>query len=290
MAARAISGASISFGLVTIPVRVYAATDSSADVSFHLLHAKDGVRLRQQLYCPKDGDIVPRSEAVKGYEFEKERYVTLTPEELKGLEERVTQGIEVVEFVPLASIDPRYYERSYYLGPGRGADRPFALFVRALEEIELAAIAQYATRGRGYLVALRARDRRIVMQQLFHADEIRPLDEVPAPDAEARPAELKLARELIERLQVEAFDPGRFRDPVRERTRALIARKLEGELDLTAPAPQEPRGKVVDLMSALKASLERGGRARHDRRAARQVARTSTRARRGARAARRRAS
>ncbi len=256
MAPRAMSTASISFGLVTIPVRVYAATEISAGLSFNLLHAKDGVRLRQQLVCPEDGEVVPRKDVVKGYEFEKGRYVTFTEEELKALEEKTTRGIEIEEFVPLASVDPVYYERTYYLSPDKGGDRPFALLAEALEEMELAAVGGYAARGKDYLVAVRPSQGRLVMHQLLHQDEVRPLDEIPAPEREVKPAELKLARELIEHLKVPAFEPAEFKDEVRARVRELIERKLSGEQITEMPTPA-PRGQVIDLMEALKASLER---------------------------------
>ena len=256
MAARAISTASISFGLVTVPVRLYAATEVSAGLHFNMLHAKDGARLHQQLVCSADGEVVPRSEVVKGYEFEKGRYVQLTDEELKALEERTTRGIEIEEFVPLASVDPLYFEKPYYLSPDKGGERPFALLAKALEEMQLAAVGQYAARGKDYLVAVRPSQGRLVMHQLLHQDEVRPIDEVPAADREVRPPELKLARELIEHLKAPAFDATRYVDHVRQRVRELIERKVKGE-EITASAEPQPRGNVIDLMEALKASLAR---------------------------------
>ena len=247
--------ASISFGLVTIPVRTYPAIAASAGVSFHLLHKKDGVRVRQQYICPADGEVVPRDEMVKGYEFEKGRYVSFTDEELKALDQTATHGIEIQEFVPPASIDPKYFERSEYLGPGRGGEKAFALFVRALDDLDVVAIGLYAARGKDYLVALRPSAGRMVMHQLLHADEVRPIDAVSAPGADIKAPELKLARELVQRLTVQKFDPSEYRDRVRERIREVIGRKVAGE-DVTQEAPP-PRAKVIDLMAALKASLEK---------------------------------
>jgi DNA end-binding protein Ku len=256
MGARSRASASISFGLVAIPVGVYPALTGSAGVSFHLLHKKDGTRLRQQYVCPADGEVVDRKEMAKGYEFQKDRYVTFTDEELKALDQKASQGIEVQEFVPLASVDPRYFERADYLGPGKGGEKAFALFVRTLEEMGLAAVAQYASRGKDYLVLLRPAERRIVMHQLFHADEVRTIDEVPVSDATVSAPELKLARDLVGRLATDRFDPTRYEDQVRERIRKLIARKVEG--GEVQEAEEEPtRAKVVDLMEALKASLEK---------------------------------
>ena len=256
MAARAMSTASISFGLVTVPVRLYAATEVSAGLHFNMLHAKDGARLHQQFVCSADGAVVPRTEVVKGYEFEKGRYVTLTDEELKALEERTTRGIEIESFVPLTSVDPVYFERTYYLSPDKGGERAFALLARALDEMQLAAVGQYAARGKDYLVAVRPSRGRLVMHQLLHQDEVHPIDEVPAPEREVRPPELKLARELIAHLEAPAFEPTRYVDHVRQRVRELIERKVAGE-EITGAAEPEPRGQVIDLMEALKASLAR---------------------------------
>ena len=254
MAARSMSSSTITFGLVSVPVRLYPATRESAGLSFHLVHAKDGVRLRQQLVCPKDGDVVPRSEAIKGYEHSKGEYVTFTDKELKALDKQASAGIEVQEFVPVGSLPAVHFDRSYYLGPDKGGDRAFALLVAALEEEGLLAIGEYAARGKDYLVALRPFEKRLLMQQLFHADEVRPVSEVPAPESQAKAAELKLARELVGQLTSEKFDPERYEDEVRKRIRDLIAQKVEGG-EIKAAPEARPQAKVIDLMAALKASL-----------------------------------
>jgi DNA end-binding protein Ku len=258
MAARAMASSTITFGLVAVPVQLYPATRESAGLSFHLLHAKDGVRLRQQLVCPKDGELVARNEAVRGFEHAKDEFVVVTDEELKALDQKASSGIEVAEFVKGGALAPLYVERSYYVGPGKGGERPFALFVRALEEEDLVAIAQYAARGKDYLVALRPFEGRLLMHQLYHQDEIRPVSEVPLPEAEAKAGELKLARELVGRLTAERFDPGRYEDEVRKRVRALIDPKVEGGEIRAAPGEGKAPAKVVDLMEALKASLAAG--------------------------------
>jgi DNA end-binding protein Ku len=255
--ARSMASSTITFGLVAVPVQLYPATRASAGISFHLLHAKDGTRLRQQLVCPKDGEVVPRTEAVKGFEHAKDSFVVLTDKELKELDQKASGGIEVAEFVPTSALTPVYVERSYYLGPGKGGERAFALLVAALQEEDLLAIAQYAARGKDYLVALRAFEGRLLMHQLYHADEVRPVSDVPAPDVEAKPAELELARELVARLTTGRFAPERYEDEVRKRIRALIERKVEGGEIRTAPEAKAP-AKVVDLMEALKASLAAG--------------------------------
>jgi DNA end-binding protein Ku len=204
--------------------------------------------------CPKDGEVVERTQAVKGYEHAKDAFVVLTDDELQALDQEASSGIEVAEFVPASALVPLYVDRSYYLGPGKGGERAFALLVAALQEGDLLAIAQYAARGKDYLVALRPYEGRLLMHQLYHADEVRPISEVKAPEAQAKPGELKLARELVGRLTVDRFAPERYEDEVRKRIRALIDRKVAGGEIRTAPEGRAP-AKVIDLMQALKQSL-----------------------------------
>src|SRR4051812_3291821 len=153
--ARAIAGATISFGLVSIPVKLYSATQPSAGVSFNLLHAKCGSRVKQQYICPRDNELVPREDMIKGYEISKDQYVTFTPEELKSLEERATETIDIAQFVPLASVDPVYFDRPYYLGPEKGGEKAYTLLAEAMRESGRAALARYAARGKQYLVMVR---------------------------------------------------------------------------------------------------------------------------------------
>lgn len=260
--ARPIAGATISFGLVSIPVRLYPATQSKAGVSFNLLHAKCGSRLKQQYVCPRDGEQVSRDDMVKGYEFSKDQYVTFTPEELKALEEKATQSIDIDAFVPLAAIDPIYFERPYYLGPEKGGDKAYRLLTEAMQETGRAALARYAARGKQYLVMLRPSSdgRALILQELLYADEVRPMSEVPLPEGEAREAELKLAKQLIDQIASETFEPSKYHDEVRERIQADIERKVQGhDISESAPAPEPAR--IIDLMAALKASLGKGGSA-----------------------------
>jgi DNA end-binding protein Ku len=257
--ARPIAGATISFGLVSIPVRLYPATQSSAAISFNLLHKKDGSRLKQQYICPRDGEIVSRDEMVKGYEFAKDQYVTFTPEELKALEEKATQSIDIDSFVPLSAIDPIYFERPYYLGPEKGGDKAYLLLAEAMRETGRAALARYAARGKQYLVMLRPSPdgRALILQELLYADEVRSLSEVPLPDGQAREAEVKLAKQLIDQIATETFEPSKYHDEVRERIQADIDRKVQGhDISESAPAPEPAR--IIDLMAALKASLGKG--------------------------------
>jgi len=254
MGARSIASATISFGLVSIPVRVFTSGDSSSGVRFNLLHKACGSRLKQQYVCPQDGEIVPRAEMAKGYEFAKGQYVMFSPEELKAMEERSTHALEITEFLPTSKVDPIYFEKTYYLGPDRGGDRAYKLLSQALKKSGRSALAKYAARGKQYLVLLRPLDGALVMQQLRYADEIIPLADIPTGDAAVKPAELKLALQIVEQAISDEFRPRDYEDDVRRRILAQIERKIEGQ-EITAE-PEEPGGaQVIDLMEALKSSL-----------------------------------
>jgi DNA end-binding protein Ku len=253
MAPRSIATGTISFGLVSIPVNLYPATQPSSAISFNLLHAKDGSRLKQQYVCAKDGEKVERDDMVKGYEFAKDRYVTFTPDELKALEEIASQTIDIAEFVPESDVDPVFYDRAYHLGPSKGGAKAYRLLARALEESGKAALARYAARGKQYLVLIRPRSGRLVMQQLLYADEVRAADEIPIEEAKLSDAEVQLALRLIEQTASDGFHPERYEDAVKARVKEAIDRKVAGEqIQVTAP---EPQAQVIDLMEALKASL-----------------------------------
>src|SRR5579871_4535232 len=198
MAARSMASLTISFGLVAIPVDLYTATLSSEKISFNLLHAKDGSRLKQQYVCLKEGTVVDRSEIVKGYEFAKDQYVQFTAEEIKALDEAGSDSIDIVEFVPLVSVDPLYFDRSYYLAPGKGGARPYALLAAALRETQRCAIGHWASHGRGHMIVLRPVDNAIVMHQLHYAAEVRPIEDIGAVPTEVKEGELKLAKRLID--------------------------------------------------------------------------------------------
>jgi len=255
MPARSIANATISFGLVSVPVNLYSSSESKASVSFNMLHKKCGTRLKQQYTCPKDNEVVSRDETVKGYEFAKDKYVVLSVEELKAIEEKSTSTIDVIEFVPLAKVDREYLEKVYYLGPDKGGDRAYRLLAAALQETGKAALGQYAARGQQHLVLLRPLNGVLVMEQLHYADEIRPTTEVTIPDGEVKPAELALAKQLIEQTANEAFEPQKYKDTVRDRQMELIQQKIEGQDITQVEAPADTSGKIIDLMEALKASL-----------------------------------
>ena len=254
MAARSIGTATISFGLVTVPVRMYTASESSAAISFNMLHAKCGSRLKQQYICTKDEEIVPRDQMVKGYEFAKDQYVTFTEAELKAMAEESTRAIEITEFVPLQKVDPIYFEAAYYLGPDKGGERAYTLLAAAMRQTGRSALAKWAARGKMYLVMLRPVEKGLIMQVLLYADEVRPFDEVPVGDSQVKDTELKLAIQLIDQIATEEFHPENYEDEVRKRYNAAIQEKVQGR-EITAAAPEEPKAQIIDLMEALKASL-----------------------------------
>ena len=258
MAPRSIATGTISFGLVSIPVRLYPASQSSASISFNLLHAKCGSRVKQQYVCSKDGEKVEREDMVKGYEVSKDRYVTFTAEELKALDEIATQTIDITEFVSTAEVDPLFFDAAYHLGPDRGGTKAYRLLALALERSAKAALARYAARGKQYLVLLRARGGRLVLQQLHYPDELRSPEEIPLDEAELKEPEVQLALRLIEQTSGEGFHPERYEDAVKKRVLEAIARKVEGQ-QIQAAAPAEPQAQVIDLMEALKASLAASG-------------------------------
>jgi DNA end-binding protein Ku len=258
MAARSIGSLTISFGLVAIPVKLYSATQTSNAISFNLLHKTCGSRLRQQYVCIKEGTLVERDDMMKGYEFAKDQYVSFAPEEIKALEEAGTHAIEISEFVPIESIDPVFFDKTYYLAPDKGAAKPYALLTEALKEAKLAAIGRWAARGKAYIVTLRPIDNVLTMQQLYFAADVRPVTEVEVPKSEVKPAELKLARQLIDQQTSEKFDPSAYTDELRARIQAAIDRKVEGqEITVSEISPEPGGGKVIDLMEALRASLEK---------------------------------
>src|SRR5687768_11684106 len=258
MPARSIASASISFGLVSVPVEVYSTGESAASVSFNMLHKDCGTRLKQQYICPKDDVVVDRENTVKGYEFSKSQYVVFTPDEIKALDQKATNCIEITEFVLLAHVDRIYLEKAYYLGPGKGGDRAYRLLAEALEETGRAALGQYAARGRQNLVLVRPMDGVLVMEQLHYADELRTAKEVPTGAADVKPTELKLAVQLIEQASTDEFKPEAYSDTVRERVLEAIQQKVEGH-EITAEPEPETGAKVLDLMEALKASLAKSG-------------------------------
>jgi DNA end-binding protein Ku len=260
MAARSIASLTISFGMVSIPVKLYSATEASRAMSFNLLHKTCGSRLKQQYFCVKEEVPVAREDMAKGYEFAKDQYVMFSPEELKALEEAGTHSAEITEFVPAKAIDPVYFDKAYYLGPDKGGAKPYALLARALKESGRCALGRWAARGKQYIVLIRPMDtglvEGLVMQQLLYAAEVRSINDLDIPKTEVKPVELKLAQQLIEQQSVDQFDPAAYTDEVRSRIEAAIQKKVEGQEITMAEAPEQG-AQVIDLMEALRASLEK---------------------------------
>jgi DNA end-binding protein Ku len=253
MPARPLGSGTVSFGMVSIPVKLFSASESASAVSFNLLHAKCKTRLKQQYVCPQDGEIVPRDQMVKGYAFSKEQYVTFSDEEIKALQEEASPAIEITEFVPIAKVDPIYFDGGYYLGPDKGGERAYALLGEAMRQTGRCALAKWAARGKQYLVLIRPLQQGLCMQQLLYADEVRAFSDVPIGEAELKDGELALAKQLIEQIAADEFVPGNYEDEVRKRILDAVQRKVEGQ-EITA-APEQPKAQIIDLMEALKASL-----------------------------------
>jgi len=258
MAARPITSASISFGLVSVPVQLYSAAESQAAVHFHQINPKTGARVKQELVDARTGEKVDRTQLVKGYEFSKGQYVTFTKEEIKALEQKKTDSIDIQEFVPADQVDRLYFDSAYFLGPDKGGDKAYTLLAEALKKSKLAAIGLWAARGKQYLVMLRPHDGGLLMETLHYADEVRSMKDVPLPDVDVKPAELNLALQLIEQSKTEKFEPEKYRDTVRERMLEQIQAKVAGE-EITAEPAAEPETQIIDLMAALKASLAKSG-------------------------------
>jgi len=258
MAARSIGSLTISFGLVAIPVKLYTATQSANALSFNLLHKGCGSRLKQQYVCLKDGSVVERDDMVKGYEFAKDQYVSFAPEEIKALEEAGTHSIDIAEFVPIESIDPVYFDKTYYLAPDKGAAKPYGLLTEALKESKRCAVGRWAARGKAYIVILRPIGDVLTMQQLHFAADVRSSNEMEIAKPDVKAAELKLARQLIDQQTADKFDPAAYTDELRGRIEAAIQKKVDGqEISVSEIAPEGGGGKVIDLMEALRASLEK---------------------------------
>jgi DNA end-binding protein Ku len=250
-------------------VSLYSASESSANVSFNMLHKTCGTRLKQQYICPTDGGVVEKDEIAKGYEFSKGQYVTFTAEEIKALDEKATNSIDIAEFVPLGAVDRMYLDKVYYLAPDKGGDRAYRLLGEALKATGRAALGQYSARGKQHLVLVRPLDGVLVMEQLHYAAELRSASEVPHPDTPVKEAELALAKQLIEQSATDEFRPENYHDTVRERVLEAIQQKVQGQEITEEAAP--PETKIIDLMDALKASLAKQGGSPGDKKSAKRV-------------------
>jgi DNA end-binding protein Ku len=252
---RKLQSATISFGLVTIPTDLYTA-QSSENISFHQIHGVCGSRIKQQLSCPVCQRVVERSELVKGYELSKGQHIVVTEEDLDKLEAAASQSIDILQFVPLQTVDPVYFEKTYYLGTGKGGDKAYKLLAHVMEKTQRVALGKMVMRGKENVVLIRAAHGGLMLHVMYYADEVRDFNEIPKGQATTTEAELNLASRLVEDLSETSFQPEQFRDEYRDRLLELIQHKAEGK-DITIE-PEEQPAQVVDLMEALKASLEKG--------------------------------
>jgi DNA end-binding protein Ku len=258
MPLHSIGSGTISFGLVSIPIKMYSAA-TSAGISFNQLHQKCGGRIRQQLICPTCNEVVERGALVKGYEFAKDQYVQFTEEELKALEEETSKMIDIAEFVPLDQVDPIYFEKTYYLGPDKGGEKAYRLLTDAMQKSERVALAKFVMRGKENLVLIRPAKDGLMLHTMYFADEIRDFGEVDKGDgAKVKPGELELAERLVGELTSEKFRPEQYADEYRTRVLQVVESKVEGR-EVTSLAPQAQRAQVIDLMDALKQSLGKRG-------------------------------
>jgi DNA end-binding protein Ku len=258
--ARSIASLTISFGLVAIPVKLYSATVSSERISFNLLRQKDGSRVKQQYIAVNDGKPVDRSEMVKGYEFAKDQYVMFSGEELKALEDATTHAIDIGQFVPLESVDPLYFDGTYYLAPDKGAAKPYTLLATALRKAHQCAVGRWISRGKEHIVIIRALQDGLAMHQLHFKAEVRDLKDLGIEAAPVSEPELKLAQQLIDHLGAKRFDPNEYQDEHKARVAAAIQRKVDGKEVSIAEGPVTAKGgNVIDLMEALRASIDARG-------------------------------
>jgi DNA end-binding protein Ku len=243
----------LTFGLISMPVRLFSGARSSG-ISFNQLHRTDHQRVKQQLICSADGQVLDRSDIVKGYEYRKDEYVIVEPEEIKKIEPKTAKTMEILEFVKSSEVDPVYFESSYYMVPEEAGRRPYALLTKALEESEYVAIAKLTMHNREYTVFLRPHKGGMMLHTMYYAEEVREVESFGAPDVEIKEAEIKVAHQLIEALADE-WDPEKYHDTFQENLKKLIETKLEGG---TIQAVEQPKklAPVVDLMAALKESLQ----------------------------------
>lgn len=255
---RAIWKGAVSFGMVSIPIKLYTATEEK-DVSFNLLHKKDGARIKQQRYCPEDDAVVEWNDVVRGYEIAADQYVIMEPEDFEKVPVDTTHTIEITDFVPATQIDPIYYQKTYYLEPEKIGGKPFALLREVLKDSALVALAKVTLRQKEQLCTLRVYENTIALETMLYADEIRSAGDLDVPaEVQIGEKELAMAKSLVEMLTGE-FEPGKYHDSYREALLELIERKSEGQ-EIKRPAPVA--GKVTDLMEALRASVEAAKRER----------------------------
>jgi DNA end-binding protein Ku len=255
MAARSIASLTLGFGMVSIPVKLYSATESSASVRFNML-TKEGGRVKQQYVTDTDGKVVERAEMIKGYEFEKDRFVLFTPDELKALDETASHVIDIVAFVPEKSVDPIFYDKAYFLAPDKRGGKPYALLMAAMRKSSRCALARWTWKGKQYVVQVRVAEDGLVLQQLLYAEEVRSLKDLNIEPVDVSSSELALALQLIDQIAQDSYDPGEYQDEEKKRILAAIDEKIAGKHVVASAHAEAPAsGQVIDLMDALRASL-----------------------------------
>src|SRR2546427_13212826 len=242
----------LTFGLISMPVRLFSGARSSS-ISFHMLHRDDLQRIKQQLYCPAENRVVERSEIVKGYEYRKDEYVVVEPEEIKKIEAKPAKTMEILQFVKSSEVDPVFFESSYYMVPEEAGRRPYALLTTSLEKSEYVAIAKLTMHNREYTVFLRPHEGGLMLHTMYYEEEVRKVDGFGAPDVELKDAEVKVAHQLIEALAAE-WEPEKYKDDFQENLKNLIQTKLEGGTIAEIEKPKK-LAPVVDLTAALKQNL-----------------------------------
>ncbi len=258
MAARATSSGTISFGLVSIPVKVYASTRSKS-VRFNMLDPTDRGRVKQQLVSATTGEVVERSSTLKGYEYARDQYVVFTDEEVKALEHKSDKSIDIEEFVPIDRVDARYFEKAQLLGPDKGGQKAYRLLNEAMTLTGRVAIGRWNTRGKQQLVLLRPVQRGLMLHPLHYADEIRDFDDIEFGDeVSLKAGEVELANQLIEQLSNDKFEPEKYEDQYRQAVLEAVDRKVAGE-EVVMAQPAEKQEQIIDLVAALKKSLEDRG-------------------------------
>jgi DNA end-binding protein Ku len=266
MALRPLRNATISFGLVNIPVRFYTATKSE-DIGFNLLHESCGSRVNRKWWCPQHEEMIGMEDMIRGYPIAKNRYVTFSNEEIEALESDNNRALEITEFVDLEEIDPVFFEKAYYLGPAPGGSKTYKLLSQAMKKQNKVAVARWVSGNREHLVVLRPYEEGLILHTMYYADEVRDFSAIETEDSELRDKEVALAEMLIGELSVDRFDPLAYKDEYRERLMDKIRAKSEGETIITTSPEEEKAAEVVDIMEALRRSLEAGAGAAPRKRA-----------------------
>jgi DNA end-binding protein Ku len=260
MPARSIASLSLSFGLVSIPVKLYSATESETNVRFNML-APDGSRVEQQYVSKSTGKKVERADMQKGYEFEKDRFVVFTRDELKALEESPSHMVEILAFVPDKAVDPIYYDKAYFIAPDKRGGKPYSLLQQALLQSHRCALASWSNKGKTHIVQVRPTEGGLVFQQLLWGDEVRSITDLHIDEVPVSEAELQLALKIIEQGEADTYDPAQYEDQEKKRVLAAIDAKIAGKQIVTPKEEvEEQGGQVIDLMEALRASLSKNAR------------------------------